>query len=86
MTGLEEAAAISIIASAATNIFGAIFGGGEQEMPIQYPQLNFQPQQAPQTAPFQPMGLPQQPNYQQPPAIGQFQNFQPLFPRRGMGQ
>ena len=82
-TGLEEAAAISIIASSIMSLFG---GGDEQEMPIQYPQLNFQPQQAPQMAPFQPMGQPQQPTYGGQPSITRFPPFQPLFGKRREGQ
>ena len=73
--------------TAASYIIGLIFGGGEQEQPTQYPQLGFMPQQPPQQQPFQQMGLPQQPQYgQQPPAITQFPPFQPLFPRKGLGQ
>lgn len=80
--GLDDLAILATIASTVNSMYG----GGEQEMPIQYPQLNFMPQQAPQTAPFQPMGLQQPPQYGQQPAITQFPQFQPLFPRRRMGQ
>ena len=84
-TGIEEYAAYAMIASA----IKSMFGGGEEEMPTQHQQLGFMPQQAPQTEPFMPSGLPQQPNYQTPPAVTQFPPFQPLFPRqqqRRLGQ
>ena len=79
-------AAIAVVASV---IMNRVMGGGEQEQPQQMASSLFQPTQPTQVPQFMPMGLPQQPSYQQPPAITQFQNFQPLFPRqqqRGLGQ
>ena len=79
--------ALAVVASV---IMNRVMGGGEQEQPQQMAGSLYQPTQLPQAPPFMPSGLPQQPQYgQQPPAITQFQNFQPLFPRqqqRRLGQ
>jgi len=75
--------AIAIVASV---IINQAFGGDEQEQPQQMAGSLYQPTQIPQAPPFMPMGLPQQPQYQTPPAITQFPPFQPLFGKKRLGE
>lgn len=71
------------IAAVASVIVNRAFGGGEEyDQPQQMAGSLFQPTQMPQAPPFMPSGLPQRPEYQTPPAIGQFPPFQPLFGQR----
>jgi len=81
MAGWGELALI-----AAEYIISSAMAGDEPEQQQQMASSLYQPTQPPQLPPFQPMGLPQPPNYQTPPAITQFPPFQPLFPRRRLGE
>ena len=76
--------AFAVVASV---IINNVMGGDEEyEQPQQMAGSLFQPTQMPQVPTFMPSGLPQSPDYQTPPAIMQFPPFQPLFPRRRLGE